>query len=497
MAHPDRQEQRSPARCAEHWWLVGSLLVACVGGCLAWPGSRFGALLGTDWLDAVEQGFEGQMPWVAFGPLVFTLFVGLLTLRRRGRNPRRRGSVLGLLVVAALLTSGTGCSATSDSRSGDGPATVAAFDVETGRPVWVAELEAANGASTPAFGADLVLVQTGRSYESPAGRLVALDPRSGRQLWYVATEGGTCGGADALGDPPMIADGVVVVPAPDGYIQGINARDGSERWRTRVAGAPAAIADGVVLVGTQTAYAGLDLATGAQRWTQSVPEAAWGDWRPGGRAFVLGAGSTFVVELATAGGFSVAALDAGSGRELWRDAVGSVDSTARRYFTDGVDTLAALQGGPMDSPHGQATRLVGRDLRSGKPLWATEDLPPNEDDLPQTGIAADGGRVFYASASGRLVALDARSGAERWTASYRTGKDLFVPRLMVGEDAVVVRQGTQLSVFEAATGAQRWSTRLDSSADPETTAATGKGLVLVPRSSQPCMPPVAGGMGPA
>ncbi|MFG2054179.1 PQQ-binding-like beta-propeller repeat protein [Micromonospora sp. NPDC048930] len=398
-------------------------------------------------------------------------------------------------MLGAVLSGGAGCSATSGYRSGDGPATVVAFDVGTGRPVWTAELEAANGASTPAFGAGLVFIQTGRSYKSPAGRLVALDPRSGRQLWYVVTEGGVCGGADALGDPPVIADGVAVVPAPDGYIQGIGARDGSERWRTRLAGAPAAIADGVVLVGTQTAYTGLDLATGRQRWSRSVPEAAWSDWRPGGRAFVLGVGSTFVVELATADGFSVAALDAGSGRELWRDAVGSVDSTARRYVTAGVSTLAALQGGPMDSPHGQATRLVGRDLRSGKPLWTTEDLPPNQDGLPQTGIAADGGEVFYASATGRLVALDARSGAERWTASYGSGKDLFVPRLTVGEDAVVVRRGTQLSMFEAATGAQRWSTRLDSS-DPETTAATGEGLVLVPRSSRPCMPPVVGGMGP-
>lgn len=409
-------------------------------------------------------------------------------------DPRRRDFLVGLLIVGAVSVSGAGCSTESDYRSGHGPATVAAFDVRTGRPVWTAELEAASGASTPALAADRVFVQTGQAYESPAGALVALDPGNGRELWRAATEGGTCGGVDALGDPPMVADDVAVVPAPGGYVQGIDAREGRERWRVRVAGAPAAIADGVVLVGTRTAYTGLDLATGAQRWTRTITEAAWGDWRPGERAFVLGAGSAFVVELATADSFSVAALDARSGRELWRDAVGSVDSTGRRYVTDGADTFAALQGGPMDGPDGPAVRLVGRDLRSGRSLWTTDDLPPNRDGLPQTGIAAHASRVFYASANGRLVALDARSGAERWTASYGTGDDVFVPRLTIGEDAVVVRQGTHLSAFEPATGAQLWSARLDS-ADPETTAAIGAGLVTVPSSSRPCRPPISGGMG--
>jgi outer membrane protein assembly factor BamB len=441
----------------------------------------------------------GSTPaYYVVAPLIFALITVAPAVGLWGTGTRlRRGFASGLVLGWAGAVTAFGWWIVSTYISTHGPAAITAFDSQTGRRLWNAEFDAANGAGTPTTWGGLVFVQTGRTYDSPAGVLAALDARNGRQLWQVSTDAAPagCGGAGALDAPPVVADGVAVVRAPDGHIRGIDARDGSERWRARVRGAPAAAGDGVVVVGARTTFIALDLVTGERRWTADVAEAAWRDSTPGEHAFVVGAGSVFIVELATQASFGVVALDAGTGRTLWRDVVGSVDSTVQRYVADGSTTLAALEGGPQTGPSGQELRLAGRDLRTGRLLWRQEKLPLGEADLPRTAVAADGGRVFHASSSGQLVAVDARSAAGRWTASFPREDALFPPRLTAGQDAVVVRHVNRLNVFDPITGVRRWTTRLDSGADPETTPAVGQRLVMVPRSSSPCMPPISSGMG--
>jgi len=204
---------------------------------------------------------------------------------------------------------------------------------------------------------------------------------------------------------------------------------------------------------------------------------------------VIGAGSVFITELATGGSFGLAGLDADSGQELWRASVGSVDSTVQRYQADGENIIAALEGGPA----GGQLRLTGRLPITGRLRWTTPYLPLGEAGLPSTAIAAAGHRVFQASSSGVLTAIDARTGDTSWTAPFPSPGALFPPRLTADHNAVAVRHGDQLSVFHAATGAPLWSTRLNSGADPETTPAIGANRILVPRSSSPCMPPSGGG----
>ena len=461
-------------------WIVCGLVLACIP-CLIGTLSGYGGYVLS----------EARMLSLPLGLLLLGLLAvfGFLLWRDRARYPR--WVVGGSMIAGAVLAAGIGWFAVLEYQLRYSPATVAAFGVATGKPVWAVELSGAGGASTPTVGAGVVFVQTGDSYESPKGRLVAVDVSSGRRLWQVGTDGGICGGAGAGSDPPVVVDGVAVVRSPDGDVRGIDARDGGERWRAAVVGAPGAVADGVVLVGGQTTYTGLDAATGAQRWTRTIADAAGEDWRPAERTFMLGADSVFVLHVSTENRFGIAVLDARTGRELWRDGIAYPETTSQHFVVDGAGTVAAFQAGS-----GQTLRLVGWDLRTGKQLWTTPELPLNPDGLPNTEIAAHAGTVFHASANGQLVALDARSGAERWTASLPTRPGEFGPQfnLAADQNAVVAQRGDRLWGFDPSTGAQRWSARLDSGNEPESRPAVGGGTVMVPQSTS-CIPPVTGGMG--
>jgi outer membrane protein assembly factor BamB len=432
-------------------------------------------------------GIESEVRYFVLAPLLFTVLAVLpaFVFWRTGKSDRR-GLAAGLVIGWAGIVGAFVYGEVSWYLSTHGPAAVTAFDSRTGRRLWNAQFETANGVSTPTTWGELVLVQSGQSSQSAAGMLVALDARTGRQVWEVKTEGGSCGGAVFAG-PPVVADGVAVVRGPAGYVRGINARDGGERWHARVAGAPAAVAGGAVIVGAGATYTALDVATGEKRWTQTVAEAASSAALPEDRAYVLGAGSVFIIELRAGDGFSIAALDARDGRQLWSAPVGSVDSTLRRYVVDGAGTVVALEGGPQRGPDSPELGVAARQVRTGNLLWRRENLPADVSGLPRTGVAAHAGHAFYASVAAGLVAVDAGSGSGRWTASFEHDDPLWPPLLMAGEDAVVVRQLDWLSVFDNATGVRRWTAHLDPGADQEV-PAVGEGLVLVPKSSSPCMP---------
>jgi outer membrane protein assembly factor BamB len=169
-------------------------------------------------------------------------------------------------------------------------------------------------------------------------------------------------------------------------------------------------------------------------------------------------------------------------------------------FVTGQDLHEPLRAGNLavlhaETPGSAQTRVVGRNPRRGTRLWTTPDLPPNEDGDTRTEIAAHAGTVYHTSASGNLVALDARSGAQRWTVSFAANNDVAYHRLTADHTTVVVHQHNRLWAFDPATGAERWDMRPDSRT-VRNTAATGNGLVLVPRASSACIPKINGGMGP-
>jgi outer membrane protein assembly factor BamB len=489
MAPPDTQATPSlPARTSARWGVVvlafaGLLSCAALGFIVFFVIALLGlghALLGL---------------W----PIAFTLvtLVPAVALWRSG-NGGRRGFAVGLAIGWVSAAVILGWQMASWYVSTHGPAQLTAFDSSTGQRIWTAEFDGANGVSTPVISDGLVFVQTGRSREATAGAMAALDAETGRKLWEVRIDASPADCAGVLEGRPVVGTGVAVVRGPDGSIRGLDARTGRVRWQARLAGAPAAVAGDTVLIGANTTYTALDLMTGEQRWTRTIPDAATRDSAPGEHAFALGAGSVFMVELTDPDPmqttFNIAAMDAGTGRDLWRAPSGSLDSTVQRYIVDGTDTLVTLESPPYVGPDFPELLVAAREVRSGKLLWTKPRLPRAPSGLPRTGIAAHSGSAFYASSAGRLVALSSRSAAHRWTKSFPHEDPEFPPQLIAGENLVVVRHVNRLSVFDVGDGTQRWSAHLDSGSDLEATPAVTESTVIVPWSSDPCMPPTVVGL---
>lgn len=264
-------------------------------------------------------------------------------------------------------------------------------------------------------------------------RLFVADGR-GNVGVYAAT--GAAGWSQTLPKPatsPAIADGVLVIGAGDG-IHALDAATGAERWLVEtekaVKSAPAIVA-GQVFVGLPDGtLAAIDLQSGAVRWRTPVSgpisrAASFGD----GLVFVGGDGGTF------------AAVRVADGSIAWQVLLGRGD-LASSAFRDGLvytasglesaaphvlfalDSVTGAERWHFDSPGGNSLFVgaVGPDLvyavgldgivyalRHGEPTWSFDA------GAPIGSVASLSGGVLYVSASdGRIVALEAATGALRW-----------------------------------------------------------------------------------
>lgn len=158
--------------------------------------------------------------------------------------------------------------------------------------------------------------------------------------------------------------------------------------------------------------------------------------------------------IATSGFGEVIALDAASGRQIWRQRLGAPISGA-----------ATIAGGTV--------YVLGRDgtgwairAEDGRSLWKVN---LRRDIAGWQGYAApavDGDLVIFPGNSGQLLAVDRRTGEERWSAQVagsRIGRAIALIRDMTGEPVIAGNQviaGTssgRIAAFDRATGAQLWS----------------------------------------
>jgi outer membrane assembly lipoprotein YfgL len=154
-----------------------------------------------------------------------------------------------------------------------------------------------------------------------------------------------------------------------------------------------------------------------------------------------GAGPTVVrntVVVAAADG-TVAAIDAATGRDLWRGAAGA--PLASGAGTDGKFTAVVTKGNEVVT------------FEEGRLLWRAK--------LPAQGFTAPfvgGARVFVALADKSVHAFDGASGKKLWS-QQRPGEPLVLSKpgtiLAVG-DTLVVGLGGRLVGFNPGNGSVRW-----------------------------------------
>jgi outer membrane protein assembly factor BamB len=213
------------------------------------------------------------------------------------------------------------------------------------------------------------------------GNIYAVDATTGEQRWKFASEGerrftgrhlhGSDPAGESMPDPfdfylssPAIAQDTVYVGSGDGNIYALDASSGALRWKFRtgnVVHASPAIANGIVYIGSWDSY--------------------------------------------------FYAVDAKSGQERWRFKTGEDQKIANQV---GIQSSATIAGG-MVYFGCRDSNLYALDAVSGAKKWAFSNKGSW---VISTPIALDGTLYFATSDSGLFHAVDARTGALKYSLSF-------------------------------------------------------------------------------
>jgi len=280
-------------------------------------------------------------------------------------------------------------------------------------------------ASSPAVGGGLVYA-AGRD-----GAVTAVDAATGARRWRVTTRatipvpwGHESG--DYFVSSPTYVNGTLLFGAGDGGVYAVDARRGAVRWRAQTDGrvrASPAVAGGRVYVGSfdGRVYC-LDLATGTRRWRYDTEGASllsgnYGfDRRSIQSSPAVAGGAVYV---GARDGF-LYALDADAGTPRWR-----YDHKVSWVITSPAVAGGVVYAGSSDGHFAQAV-----DAATGRELWrATTDA------TVWSSPAVAGDVVYYGDGAGRVHAVDRATGAERWT--FRTGAMVYSSPAVSGEYVVV------------------------------------------------------------
>jgi len=252
------------------------------------------------------------------------------------------------------------------------------------------------------------------------GSVMAIDAVGGEVRWQ-ATTGGFCHSS------PVMAGDAVIVGSADAHLYAFGARDGTLRWRVPTRGpvyASAAVARGLAAIasGDGSVY-GIDVASGELRWRFELPAGpsafAQSHAATDGERFFIGAWDRHVY-----------ALDAGTGRELWKYA-----ATPTSFYYSPAIGAPALSEGRLFVPSNDNT-LHALAAATGELLWQVKSSgdkygyssPRVVDDRLYTGCLGERGEVRC------LSVLD---GRELWVTAtgstiYESSPAVFDGRVAIG-----------------------------------------------------------------
>lgn len=275
-----------------------------------------------------------------------------------------------------------------------------------------------------------------------------VDLRTGRRLW-------TQPAAAGARHRPVVAGDVLLVIGATHFLW-LSPQDGTVRHRTAAPAHVSAVTatEGPVVwftgtSGTGTFLVAYDAVARKELWRAQVPAGRGRNAvpryqgvavRPDGVLVRQDGGSlTPQQQKANKGRGLFALYDKPGGKRLWGRYFGAVHQSAP-VFGDPAGRLYAVAG----------PDLHAYDTRSGRQLWRA------------AGAAGEGsvhgGTLFVPTAGHRLYALDAASGATRWTQSTEAGGGGGQPRVLLaaGGHTALVLEATQVTAFSTADGTRLW-----------------------------------------
>ncbi|PON18019.1 hypothetical protein C2W62_10145 [Candidatus Entotheonella serta] len=270
--------------------------------------------------------------------------------------------------------------ATEDGRT-------VALDRQTGQEMW-AYANGSPSSSTPAVAGDRVIVAM------RTGRVVALEHRTGERLWEVDFQ-------KSVLASPIVVEGTLYIGVGDWHLYAIDANTGQQRWAL-------ATTDWVV---SAVAYTDQRLIVSSQKSRIQVIDTA------SGRARFL--------------------YDTGLGRHI----VASVAiRDERAYFGSLYGRVCAIDWRTNSYPLERSwllwkTSLFAWGLLSKPPVHkGTVWSKPVEGDVTHTPAVAHQ-TVYVTTSQGHVVALDAETGTQRWTANL--GQKLTCAPTVAGDTVLV------------------------------------------------------------
>ena len=244
------------------------------------------------------------------------------------------------------------------------------------------------------------------------------------------------------------------------------ARPGAEIWRYELNSSPEylAAAGGVVYAGTadDTVYA-LDAATGKQVWRRATPTSD-------NAQLVVADGAVVIADPAN-GGF--VALDVATGQQLWTMPTGT-NSNVIGLVADGD----AVFGGWGAKAGGLTGGVTALGAANGVLLWTAEFEPDGD---TNGGLAAASGTVYATTGSGEVYAYRATTGKRLWRVSAKGVKFGGNASPLVSGGVVYVSSSNNpptLYAVGAARGHELWQQTLDASDNP-TWLAVADGVLFV------------------
>jgi outer membrane protein assembly factor BamB len=242
--------------------------------------------------------------------------------------------------------------------------------------------------------------------------IYALDARTGEERWRFLTAGQNM-------PTPVLVDGSLVFSNGDGHAYALDARTGALKWKQDVVSingmSSLAAGKGLVFFGGSRPgkFYALEARTGRVAWTWSdraLSATGMGDATPAYAEGVVVESTVLATGRAEAPVVgAVLALEAKSGRELWR-----------RTFDPGQLKPGMSTGTPV--VHGDRIyvsspidgRLRALSLRTGAPIWQRELAG-----LGPAGVAVADGRLYVPHGDGRVSALNKADG--QVLTSFRVG----------------------------------------------------------------------------
>jgi eukaryotic-like serine/threonine-protein kinase len=280
------------------------------------------------------------------------------------------------------------------------------------------------------------------------GTITALNASDGSKRWSYAT-GVNALPSFALGNGLVYASlGLQAAGSPT-TIQALGAVDGAVKWQLQLpgdshygGGVPLQVVDGVVYVpGADGILRALDGATGAERWRYPVG---------GGIASLTVAGGSVYAQNYLTGG--LVALRVSDGSVLWR------------FSTDANVEMAPTAANGLVYVAQTGTTLAALNATTGVVHWRDDFTTPYSQNGLGSAVAA--GTGLYVNAFHTLFALNASTGALCWTAMSCGQLETSVPLLdgdLLYETCFGGSPGPGSPVFcsvhalDAHTGAERWT----------------------------------------